>query len=159
MPRARTKVAAAHTASSLVSGPYREAAGVKVTDVAGQTTFIPVFSAGVKVLRTEAEEKAAFKAGLSGVYVKLMPTIRASQRQSVDTKAIRDKYTQAGAIAVVIAPVVVPDGVQDNEPEKLKHVSTPEMYLRAWFAGVKAPKGTIEEAIQEAMKTIDEAGL
>lgn len=143
-----------------MTGPQGAPGVRQILDVAKpDVRMIPVFHARMKVIRSEADMKAALKEGLPGAFVKVMPTVRASQRASVDSKAIRETFTNAGAYAVVVSPVIVPDGVPEKASQAPSVVATAESQLRVWFAGVKAEKGVIEAALQEALKTVGEAGL
>jgi hypothetical protein len=93
-----------------------------------------------------------------GAYVKYAPTIRASERAAVDARGVREKLMAAGAVAVVIAPIVVPDVPVAPLETQWKPTSA-EDHVRQWFGDVKAPKQLIAEAVAEALATIGEAGL
>ena len=161
MTRVRTKkVLVAATEPLKMTGPMG-APGVRQTLTVDKpdVRMVPVFHAHMKVLRSEAETKAALKEGLGGAFVKYMPTIRASERASVDTKALRDKFVAAGAVAVVIAPTIVPDRAPEKASQEPRKTATAESHLKTWFDGVKAAKGVAEAALEEALKTVGEAGL
>lgn len=124
-----------------------------------QVRMINVFHARMAVIKSLVEEKLALKEGVGGAYIKYMPTVRASERANVDTKAIRQRFIDAGAIAVVVAPVIVPDGTPEKAAQSPRAVVSAEQHLKAWFVGVKADKRIIEQALQDALITVGEAGL
>lgn len=98
---------------------------------------------------------------LNGAYVKVQPTLRASERASFDIKAIRTRLLAAGAVAVVSAPVVLPDardGVLEADKAPTQHV-TPEQHLRAWFETASASRKVVDKALKEALDSVHGAGL
>lgn len=99
---------------------------------------------------------------VTGAYVKIAPTVRSSERWLVNSKAIRERILSAGAVAVVFAPVVVPDSISgqhraDQPPPMAK---SPEAHLREWFDGVKGQSlSIVVEAMAEALASAGDAGL
>lgn len=120
--------------------------------------FIDVAQAGMRVFSRGIDDEGIGKA-VSGCYVKYAPIVKSSERSSLDTKLVRERLLAAGATAVVVVPVVVPDSTADMKRHAPRRVSA-EVHLREWFEGVKAvsPK-LLESAIAEAVTTIGEAGL
>jgi hypothetical protein len=97
---------------------------------------------------------------VSGAYVKFAPTVRASERAAIDAKAIRERLLAAGAVAVVVAPVIVPDSIKGRQQPDKPAVLDSEMYLREWFALVRGlPQDVVELAMPEALASVREAGL
>lgn len=124
---------------------------------AGRFRFINVPQPGMVVARD-------FQVGnVTGAYVKVAPTIRSSERTSgFDQKAVRAQLLAAGALAVVVAPNLVPDAVEARtEAERpVDEARSPESHLRQWFEGVKgAEPEIVEEAFEQAMATVGDAGL
>lgn len=95
---------------------------------------------------------------IAGSYVKVAPTIRASERTAFDSAAIRASFVAAGAIAVVVAPSVVPDAHRPTAKVAPVTVSA-EQHLRNWFADTKMPRELRERALEEAIGSAHEAGL
>lgn len=116
--------------------------------------FIDVEQPGMVVVRV-----VDGAGSVSGAYVKVAPTLRASERTFLDTKAVRQSLLDAGAVAVIVAPVVLPDGVENREQLPPAVIRTPEEHLRSWFDGVKAEKGMVEMALNEALQSVRAAGL
>jgi hypothetical protein len=122
-------------------------------------TFIDIDQSGMVIMRGADHTAVEVK----GAFVKFQPTIRSSERASVDSKAVRDSLLAAGAAAVVVAPVVVPDSTEDvrNPARPIPGVSgrSAEQHLEEWLASVKAPDDVKLDALYEANASIDEAGL
>lgn len=119
--------------------------------------FLDVRQAGMVVLRENDGEPL----DVEGAYVKVAPTVRSSERFTLDQKLVRERLLSAGAVAVVVAPVVVPD-VTEARTEALgaQETRSPERHLRDWFAGAKAAEPeVIEEALGEALATVGAVGL
>jgi hypothetical protein len=121
--------------------------------------FVDCSQASMIVLR-DLERAKDFASGkdAKGAYVKVAPTIRAHERQSFDSKAIRDALLEAGALAVIIAPIVVPEVAAARKHEPVSQVR-PEEYLKQWFAVAKSAKELGPDAMAEALQTLGEAGL
>lgn len=99
---------------------------------------------------------------LAGAYVKVSPTLRSSERAGYDSQAVRERLLAAGAVAVVVVPVVVPDSVEDVRRAAAPTVAPklPEQHLRDWFDGVKGVDPTlVSRAMDEAAATVCEVGL
>lgn len=118
--------------------------------------FVDVAQPGMRILKGIDEGVGK---SVTGCYVKYAPIVKSSERASLDTKHVRERLLAAGATAVVVVPVVVPDSTVDMKRLEPRRVSA-EVHLREWFAGVKAvsPK-LLESAVAEAVTTIGEAGL
>jgi hypothetical protein len=121
----------------------------------GSVHFLDVPQAGMVVLRENDGERL----DVEGAYVKVSPTVRTSERFTIDQKLVRTRLLDAGAVAVIVAPVVLPDGVENREQLPPAVIRTPEEHLRSWFAGVKAEKGMVEMALNEALQSVRAAGL
>lgn len=118
--------------------------------------FVDVAQPGMRILKGLDLGAESF----AGCYVKVAPVVKSSERASLDTKLVRQQLLAAGATAVVVVPVVVPDSTADmKQPKPMRRVSS-EVHLKEWFDGVKAvaPK-VLAEAFAEALTTIGEAGL
>ena len=130
----------------------------KAANAVGVVQFIDVRQAGMVVLRENDGEPL----DVEGAYVKVAPTVRTSERFTVDQKLVRERLLGAGAVAVVVAPVVVPDA-PEARTEALgasDEARSPEWHLRDWFAGAKAADPeVIEEALGEALATVGAVGL
>lgn len=128
-----------------------------------QYRFVEFPQAGMVVVRTTDEQNALLEdlERAHGAYVKVMPRIFASERSSVDASAVKRALVAGGALAVVVAPVVVPDATKgrtkaDNDlPTKI----SPERYLKDWLAKAKAMPDVLEAALDDAMSTCGAAGL
>lgn len=95
---------------------------------------------------------------IGGAYVKVQPTVRASERGTIDKKAIRERLLARGACAVVVDPIVIPD-VRLQSPEKKRGIVTSEAHLREWFANAAGARKVVDKALKEALMTVTEAGL
>lgn len=96
---------------------------------------------------------------VSGAYVKAQPTIHASERAGLNASAIRKHYLEAGAVAVVIAPIVLPDARSKSlVTERGKWVSAEER-IKRFFQNVQASRKVIDAAIAEAIASTNEAGI
>lgn len=94
--------------------------GVRVTSVAVPTTR----------LLELASDDAAERADVRGAIVKLRPTIRASARASWDGGALAAALRERGAIAVLLAPTVVPD---EGRLTEVARAESPVAAIDAWF--------------------------
>lgn len=65
-------------------------------------------------------------------FVKVAPRILASQREAFDGAKVAKSYRDAGARAVILAPVTVPE-VQPSETEKVARSETPREAVTAWL--------------------------
>lgn len=95
---------------------------------------------------------------VKGAYIKIAPQIRVSERSQFDSKAVREELLAAGAVAVVVAPTVVPDERRQTS-DKPQPIMTPETLIREWFEGVKLPAAVKKAAIEEALTSVRDAGL
>ena len=95
---------------------------------------------------------------VKGSFVKYAPTIPASERATLDTSAVRTEFLTAGAAACVVVPHVVSDSTAGQKRQKVTKV-TAEQQLREWFETVKGPAKMIAGALEQAMKSVEEAGL
>lgn len=138
--------------------PSRERAAPPLETVA---VFVDCPQSPMQVMREVGDiDQAELNAGeLKGAFIKVCPTVRASERQSIDARAIVQRLRNAGAAAVVVAPIVVPDGVvaAKNSPKPI--VQKPDAHLRAWLDGVKTTKTIKDRALEEALTSVQEAGL
>lgn len=118
-------------------------------------TYVDVRQSGMLVVTTTEQQAELLKSEqVRGAFVKFAPTLRASERASLDVKATRRAFLDAGASAVVIAPVVISDSTL-NQKISLGEVPvvTPEMHLREWFESVKEQRNVIERAVAEALES------
>jgi hypothetical protein len=121
--------------------------------------FVECPQSPMRVMR-DVSELENLEGELKGAFVKVAPTVRASQRSSIDARAIVKTLTDAGAAAVVVAPIIVPDvAVKDVPKDRKAAVQKPEVHLRAWLDAVKATKAIKDSALQEALTSVQEAGL
>lgn len=121
-----------------------------------ETRFIEIPDAALILVRELAEAHT----DVTGAFIKVQPTIRASERSTLDVKLIRQRYLDAGAAAVVVTPIVIPDSRQGVlAPVSALERHTPEEYLRAWFENAMASPEVIERAIADALGSMSEAGL
>jgi len=69
-----------------------------------------------------------------GALVKLAPVIKSSERASFDAAAAKRSLLEAGAIAVALAPRVVPDGVVTSRRDAaIRRAAAPYDAISAWF--------------------------
>jgi len=118
--------------------------------------FVGRPDAGMLVIREPAEVDTA---DVCGAYVKFMPTIRVSERASLDSTGIAARLRERGAIAVVVVPVVIADRGPSKADEKRVHKSA-EQWISAWLDAVRGVEREVAlRALAEAMASADEAGL
>ena len=94
-----------------------------------------------------------------GAYIKVMPTIRASERSGLDAAGIKQRLLERGATAVVVTPIVVPDRAPSAaSPERRRR--TAQQWLSGWFEKVHGVDPKVAEvALSEAVESANEAGL
>lgn len=131
---------------------------IKAGERAYKLEFVDLPSAALTVARTDDEQDALLCVDVAGTYVKLQPTLRASERAAFDDKKIRGLLEKAGAAAVVMAPIVVPDAVDAAAlPDSTQH--SPREHIESYLSQVKANKAVIAAAIEEAMSSLADSGL
>jgi hypothetical protein len=84
---------------------------------------------------------------VKGAIVKVAPTIRSSERETFDGARVMAKLREAGALAVQLAPVTLPDTVAPEARRQVARAQSPEDAIRAFFAEFK---GVPEEERAEA---------
>lgn len=84
---------------------------------------------------------------VKGAIVKLAPMMRARERDSFDGAGMAKRLRDSGAIAVQLAPVVLPDDVKPDAERKVARAKSPEEAIRAYFAELK---GVPEDERKEA---------
>jgi hypothetical protein len=130
----------------------------KPTTLTTTVEFIDVVQSGMVITHSFDDEPEV----VSGAFVKVQPTIRASERSGVDSKAVRERLMAAGAAAVVVAPIVVPDSTKDllDPARPLPVILSAEQHVRDWLEGVRgASILVLERALREALASVAEAGL
>lgn len=116
MPRVRLK-------------PGHEAIVTQQPGKRARVKFVPVSSATLLEL---ADERADVT--VAGAYVKVAPTIRASEREAFDATRVVESLRGRGARAVLVAPTVVADArVETKRAEKVVSASSARDATRAWF--------------------------
>lgn len=69
-----------------------------------------------------------------GALVKLAPVIKSSERSSFDAATAKRALLDAGALAVTLAPKVVPDGVVTSRRDAaIRRAAAPHDAISAWF--------------------------
>jgi hypothetical protein len=71
--------------------------------------------------------------GVKGAIVKVSPTLRASERDTFDGSKLAAELRQAGAIAVQLAPVTIPDTVSQESRRTVAAAPSPEEAVHAFF--------------------------
>lgn len=129
----------------------------------GAVEFVERPDAAMLVLRAPAvevfsdHEASEFR----GAYVKVMPTLRSSERSHFDAASVSAKLRELGATAVVIAPVIVPDGVaQRPEAPAEQRPRSAQQWLEQWFDNLTGAAPSLADAAEtEALASAEEAGL
>lgn len=91
---------------------------------------------------------------VAGAFVKLAPRLRRSERASFDAAAAVRALAARGAVAVVVAPVIIPDDVE-RRPSAGRVDARGEVL--AWF-GEQMSEDAVEAA-KQCMRILDEVGL
>ena len=86
---------------------------------------------------------------VEGAIVKVTPTLRASQRETFDKKAVEEELLESGARAVLVLPKVVPDELTDKGRSEVVEATRPEDAIRAWFTETKGVPAEDREGAQE----------
>lgn len=95
---------------------------------------------------------------VAGRFVKLAPKIPASQRDAFDGPTFADQLREAGALAVILAPVFLSD--TKKEVEKVAEARNDREALRAWFeAQTVADSTDLEEAEALVLGFMDAEGM
>lgn len=96
---------------------------------------------------------------VSGKFVKVSYQIPASQRHRFDGHSIRRDLEQAGARAVLLAPVLVPE-VKRPETKRVAKGRKPREIVEAWFAEqVGASEEDKAAALRMVLGWMDSEGL
>lgn len=91
-------------------------------------------------------------------FVKVAPRIAAADRDAFDGSAIVATIRAAGARAVLLAPVIVPE-VRRVAPEKVAR-RTPREAVAAWFGEQKAiPAADRDAALELVLEFMDTEGM
>ncbi len=91
-------------------------------------------------------------------FVKVAPRIPVLERESFDGPAIAARIRAAGARAVILAPIMVPE-IRRVEPEQVVK-RTPRETVKAWFGEQKAIDAPSRDAALELVfGFMDEEGL
>lgn len=122
-----------------------------------QVAFVDVTQAGMFVAPDGIQ--LVQKHDVRGSFIKIIPTVKASNRDSVDRKSIRSGLLEAGATAVLVDPVFVPDSIARSQTGTRSVSIRPEQYLKTWFQDNKVQSKLAEAALEEAMRSVGEAGL
>jgi hypothetical protein len=124
-----------------------------------RVSFVQVEQAGMFVARdVEQNTKLLSDKRVKGSFVKFAPTVPASERASIDSSEVRQKFIAAGAAACVVTPIIIPDSSSGQKREGPNKLSA-EQQLRLWFESVKGSAKLLEQALEEAMKSVGDAGL
>lgn len=128
---------------------------------AGSVLFVQVEQAGMFVARDAAQATTllADPGRVKGAFVKFAPTVPASERALLDSSADRKKFIDAGAAACVVTPIVVPDSSSGQKKDVAPSKLSAEEHLKLWFESVKGSAKLLEQALEEALKSVGDAGL
>lgn len=83
---------------------------------------------------------------VAGAIVKVTAELRPSERESFDAAGVRADLLGRGAIAVIVAPVVVPEAPSTEAKEEVARSVGPEEAIGAWFDGLAAARPEDVEA-------------
>lgn len=122
--------------------------------------FVEVPQAGMVITKTRGDEEKLLSEpeSIRGAFVKIQPLLRRSERTGFDAQGVKSRLVAAGAAAVIVDPVVVPDSMADVAvPLENQTPMGPKEHLEAWFASVQTAKKLVSRALAEAMDSIDEA--
>lgn len=123
-------------------------------------TFLDIKQPPMLVVRSwdDALALAKDKAAVNGAYVKVAPIVQASERAKFDSRQLREDLLKSGAAAVTIAPSVVADPRTVADKPDVRTMNAEE-HLKHWFATAKLPKAVVKAALDEALTSVQEAGL
>lgn len=96
-------------------------------------SFVPVATTHLLQLDAVPEQVPE---GVRGAIVKVSPTIRASERDSFNGSKLAAELRGAGALAVQLAPVTIPDTVSPQARRAVSSAPSPEDAVRAFFQEV-----------------------
>lgn len=94
---------------------------------------------------------------VEGAFVKLAPRLRRSERAAFDAVAATKALLERGAVAVVIAPVLLPDEVARVETDMTPRRVDARTEVRAWFGDEPSEENTF--ALEGCMQILDQVGL
>ena len=94
---------------------------------------------------------------VEGRFVKLAPKIPASQRDAFDGPAFADQLREAGALAVILAPVFL---TETKKVDEVAEARNDRDALRAWFEAQKVADPTDLEAAENlVLGFMDQEGM
>ena len=93
-----------------------------------------------------------------GCYVKFAPRLRRSERSTLDAATIVEDLKAFGAVAAVVAPVVIPDEVTApvEAPSADQSVDA-RAEVSAWFG--EEPDDERAEALRTCLRILDQVGF
>jgi hypothetical protein len=96
---------------------------------------------------------------LKGKFVKVSPTIQSSKRHTFPVDQIVDSANQRGAIAVVVSPVIVPDGKKAKATKDEVSKQSVDDMINAWISEQNIPEDMREELTEFIVSLLVEEGL
>jgi hypothetical protein len=94
---------------------------------------------------------------VEGAFVKLAPRLRRSERAAFDASAATKALLGRGAVAVAIAPVLLPDEVARVEVGAAPRRVDARDEIRSWFGSELGDEPA--SAMQGCMQILDQVGL
>ncbi len=169
MPRPRTRAPAQESLPMLQeaarAAPYvggsaekkelaRNAVPVKKRG-AGQKAGV-VFREAPSTKLVQLDYSAVEETTVDGAIVKVTAELRPSEREAFDAAGVRATLLGRGAIAVVVAPVVVAEAPTAEAKEEVARSVGPEEAIDAWFGGLSAPASDVEAARALAIHMLEQ---
>jgi hypothetical protein len=145
MPRARVRPAEARNSE----------AGKKLGG--GQETRVGFRELAATPL-VQVDHGAVGDVNVNGAIVKVTAELRPSEREAFDVGAIREVAILRGAIAVVVAPSVLPEVPTMEARDEVAKAPGPDEAIAAWFDGLTAPKVDVEAARELALGMLAKEG-
>lgn len=104
----------------------------------------------------QLEEVAPAGEGVQGAIVKVAPTLRASEREGFHGAEVAARLRGAGARAVQLAPVIIPEVAVPRSPGRAT-LSAPADLVRAHFEELRGvPEGDRAAALELAVRLVEE---
>lgn len=92
-----------------------------------------------------------------GAIVKVTPTLGARARESFNGAGVAASLREQGALAVQLAPVIIPEAAGPQQAEKVAKAQSPADAVAAFFAELKGvPEDELAEAEQLALKLVEQ---
>lgn len=96
--------------------------------------------------------------GVRGAIVKVSPTLRASERDGFDGAKLAAELREAGARAVQLAPVIIPETSAPRAQSQVARVTSPAEVVRTYFEELRGvPEEDKRAAVELAVQLVEEA--